>query len=327
VCSGSAAVHAAARAAGFKLLGSRGDAPAGTELLLETDGTLSHADGARAGRRLRISDAFDAAAALELAGTEELLLVEPAAGCWAIIPAENAIAAFASHATKLFFCAQSAAEAEVLFGALEVGVDGCVLTTEDAAEVEALCAHLQRSLAPRMQLLPARVTRVQPVGMGDRACVDTAAALLPSEGLLVGSFAGGFFLVCSEALASSYINPRPFRVNAGAVSSYTLQGDRTAYLTELAAGATVLLTDALGNVRHEVVCRIKIERRPMLLVEAEADAQRFSVLLQNAETVRLATPSGSVAVTELRPGDAVLLALAPPARHGGVAVEEACTER
>ena len=164
--------------------------------------------------------------------------------------------------------------------------------------------------------------------MGDRACVDTASLLLPCQGLLLGCFAGGLFLVLSEALDSGYIEPRPFRVNAGAVCNYALQsGGRTAYLTELRAGARVLLTDAGGATRDEVVGRVKLERRPLLLLEAECGGARFAVLLQHAETVRVATPDGSAAVTDLRPGDAVLLALQAPARHGGVAVEEACVEK
>jgi 3-dehydroquinate synthase II len=168
--------------------------------------------------------------------------------------------------------------------------------------------------------------------MGDRACVDTAALLLPGEGLLLGSFAGGFFLVLSEALESGFIAARPFRVNAGAVCNYCLQGERTAYLSELAAGASVTLTDAQGRTRDEVVGRVKLERRPMIMLEAEAqagDGARFSVLLQNAETVRVATPSGgSASVSELRVGDAVLLALASTAaRHSGIAVLEECCEK
>lgn len=105
--------------------------------------------------------------------------------------------------------------------------------------------------------------------MCDRACVDIAALLRPGEGMLLGNFASGascfglaaalqhrhgpsalafdsiarfpgFFLVHSESLESAYINSRPFRVNAGAVSTYTVapQG-KTAYLTELKSGVEV----------------------------------------------------------------------------------------
>lgn len=41
-------------------------------------------------------------------------------------------------------------------------------------------------------------------------------------------------------LESAYINSRPFRVNAGAVSTYAVApSGKTAYLTELKSGAEV----------------------------------------------------------------------------------------
>lgn len=45
--------------------------------------------------------------------------------------------------------------------------------------------------------------------------------MVPGEGLLVGSFARGLFLVQSECAESLYINSRPFRVNCGPVSLAT----------------------------------------------------------------------------------------------------------
>ena len=316
------ATREAARAAGFRLFGGEG-----AELVQHADGTLLDAAGARAGRSVALRDARDLAAAVALAGSEAAVLVDAAAGVWTIIPAENLVAAFAATRTRLLFKARSADDARVLFGALELGVDGVVLASDNAAEV----AQLQKALRqPRRvpELLPAVVTRVVNVGLGDRACVDTASVLSPGEGLLLSSFASGFFLVLSEANETDFIAARPFRVNAGAVSNYALLGERTAYLSELAAGATVLLTDAAGKTHEEVVARIKLERRPLLLVEAQRDGQLYSVLLQNAETVRLATPSGSTSVSQLQAGEQVLVAkCSTVARHGGVAVEEQCVER
>ena len=316
------ATREAARAVGFRLFGGEG-----AELVQHADGTLLDAAGARAGRSVALRDARDLAAAVALAGSEAAVLVDAAAGVWTIIPAENLVAAFAATRTRLLFKARSADDARVLFGALELGVDGVVLASDNAAEV----AQLQKALRqPRRvpELLPAVVTRVVNVGLGDRACVDTASVLSSGEGLLLSSFASGFFLVLSEANETEFIAARPFRVNAGAVSNYALLGERTAYLSELAAGATVLLTDAAGKTHEEVVARIKLERRPLLLVEAQRDGQLYSVLLQNAETVRLATPSGSTSVSQLQAGEQVLVAkCSTVARHGGVAVEEQCVER
>ena len=61
------------------------------------------------------------------------------------------------------------------------------------------------------------------------------------RGFLVGSFGGGFLLCCSETHPLPYMPTRPFRVNAGAVSSYILSSqDRTNYLSELRQGDTVI---------------------------------------------------------------------------------------
>ena len=71
-----------------------------------------------------------------------------------------------------------------------------------------------------------------------------------------------------------------------------MAGGRTEYLSELHTGSQVLVVDALGHTRSVLVGRVKIESRPLLLVEVEVDGQRHSVLLQNAETVCLVAPGG-----------------------------------
>jgi 3-dehydroquinate synthase II len=57
--------------------------------------------------------------------------------------------------------------------------------------------------------------------------VDLCSNMVPGEGMLVGSFARGLFLVHSECAESAYINSRPFRVNAGPVSCAVRQSRRT----------------------------------------------------------------------------------------------------
>lgn len=201
--SSDAATCAAALAAGFKLLGGARDA--GAELAVDADGTLFDAAGARVGRSVTLRDARDVLAANALAGSEAVVLAAVSDGCWQIIPAENMVAAFAATRTRLLFKASSADDAGVLLGALETGVDGVVLATDDAAQV----AQLHSALRPPRrvpELLPAVVTRVVgSVGMGDRACVDTASVLSPGEGLLLSSFASGFFLIMSEANETDFI--------------------------------------------------------------------------------------------------------------------------
>ena len=69
--------------------------------------------------------------------------------------------------------------------ALETGVDGVCLRTNDPAEVRAL-ADAMRSFGgiPRekVELVPARVTAVKRVGAGDRCAVDAATNFELGEG-------------------------------------------------------------------------------------------------------------------------------------------------
>lgn len=61
---------------------------------------------------------------------------------------------------------------------------------------------------------------------------------------------------CAE---SAYISSRPFRVNAGPVHAYChMPGGKTAYLSELRAGAEVAVVAADGSVRTELVGRCKV---------------------------------------------------------------------
>lgn len=93
------------------------------------------------------------------------------------------------------------------------------------------------------------------------------------EGMLVGSYSQGLFLVHSESLESEYVASRPFRVNAGPVQAYVMiPGGRTKYLSELETGDEVLIVDRNGRSRTAVVGRVKIEKRPLILVEAEYEA-------------------------------------------------------
>jgi 3-dehydroquinate synthase II len=76
------------------------------------------------------------------------------------------------------------------------------------------------------------------------------------------------------------------------------------------------------------VGRAKIEKRPMMLIEAEASGQSLSTLLQNAETIKLVSADGQPrAVTDLKVGDEVLVHLEESARHFGMKIEESIVEK
>lgn len=176
----------------------------------------------------------------------------------------------------------------------------------------------------------ATVTAVADGGLGDRVCLDTTSLFRDGEGLLVGSTARSFCLVHAETLQSEYIQPRPFRVNAGAVHMYLFAPEgKTRYLSELGAGAPVLAVHPDGIHRVLTVGRAKIERRPHTLVHwSTADGRVASAMLQTAETIRLVRPDGSATpVTGLKVGDTILVHNEEAARHTGLPVDAALEER
>jgi 3-dehydroquinate synthase II len=99
-------------------------------------------------------------------------------------------------------------------------------------------------------------------------------------------------------------------------------GNKTRYLSDLKAGDEVLIVDRNGRTRIGNVGRIKIESRPMLLVEAEGQRIRIKTVTQNAETIRLVTPKGSISVSELKIGDTVIARLEEGGRHFGTLVRD-----
>jgi 3-dehydroquinate synthase II len=241
-----------------------------------------------------------------------------------VIPLENLVA----WRRKVLAAARTPEEVALYRGILEKGVYGIVLLADDAAGMRALASEARRE-AGTTPLVAARVTEISPLGIGDRVCVDTCTWIEGSRGMLVGNSSAGMFLVCAENVPNPYVLPRPFRVNAGGVHSYCrLPGGRTAYLSELASGSEVLLVNGAGEGETATVGRIKVERRPLLLVRAVSPSgASHSVILQNAETIRLAGAGGAaVSVATLREGDEVLLAEEAAGRHFGVAVEETIRE-
>ena len=66
----------------------------------------------------------------------------------------------------------------------------------------------------------------------------------------------------------------------------------------------------------------------MMLIEAEAEGEPISLVLQNAETIRLVTPDGqAVSATTLKPGDKVLGHIETAGRHFGMQVDETLIEK
>ncbi|MDD5556759.1 MAG: 3-dehydroquinate synthase II [bacterium] len=245
-------------------------------------------------------------------------------GDWKIIPLENLIA----QRRGLFAEVKSLDEARTAVRILERGVDGIVLHTADRSQIMRTIEEVRRS-GERIGLVVARVTRVERLGMGDRVCIDTCTSMGAGEGMLVGNSSAAMFLVHAESVENPYVAPRPFRVNAGGIHAYTLlPGGRTSYLSELRTGGEALIVRHDGAAQPTIVGRVKIEKRPMLLVEAEAEGRPVTLILQNAETIRLVRPGGApLSVVEIGEGSEVLASLEEAGRHFGVKVEETITER
>lgn len=244
---------------------------------------------------------------------------------WKVIPLEELVAKLHGKC-KLLARVKDPEEARLALQALELGTDGVALeathpdqvaeTSEIVKQLRTRAEEIER--APRIELIAAKVVRTIPMEVGARVCVDTCDLMNGGEGMLVGSQSGGLFLVEAEVEKSPMTSPRPFRVNAGSVSSYILvPGGKTQYLSEIEAGSKVLTVDRRGRARTAVVGRSKIEWRPLMLVEAEARGRRIKTVLQNAETIKLVTPDGSKAVTELAPGDEILAHVEEGGRHFG----------
>ncbi len=283
-------------------------------------------DGEEVGRLATIRQGSDEHAVRALRGVAKHVVVR--AEDWQVIPLENLIAAFQGSGTRLLVEVRDASQAKLFFETMEVGVDGVLLTPRNPEDVRAVRALLE-SHAETVPLRPAKVTAIRTLGLGDRVCVDTCSLLRDGEGILVGNASSGLFLLHAETIESGYVAPRPFRVNAGPVHAYVLlPNGSTKYLSELRAGDEVLTVDAHGASRPAIVGRLKIERRPLVLVEAEVDGQRLSTIVQNAETIRFVAPDGkALSVSALRAGDALLVHREEGGRHFGMRIRETITER
>lgn len=246
---------------------------------------------------------------------------------WKIIPLENLIAKLQKTRTKIYTTTKNSDEIRTMFSVLEHGVNGVILETADVNQIENSHKLLDN---PNFKLEYARILELKDVGMGERVCVDTVSMMTIGEGMLIGSKSNFLFLVHNESVGSSFTSPRPFRVNAGAIHCYTpLSDGTTKYLSELEAGVEILVVGKDGSSRKSTVGRSKIESRPMRMVKAQLGDSKGSVILQNAETIRLiAKDNDLVSVTNLKIGDEVLVyTKTSSGRHFGMPVDEFILEK
>ena len=303
---------------------------------LIVDGDAVYIDGKIAGRRVDVSDSKGQARARSMAGSLEWILLD--LGDWKMIPIENIIAACDGTPTKV---AARISTSEQLLGAafaLQIGVDA-LLVPESILE-SALIAKSQRLERTETEVLSGKqhdftlttleVPTVTEGGVGDRVCVDFTGLLSEGEGMLVGSSSSSMALVHGETVESEFVPTRPFRVNAGAAHSYTLMADGTTkYLSELKMGDEVKVISQDSAERFMTVGRVKIEKRPFILLKWKDENNNQSVLfLQQAETVRLVGISKElIPVTSINIGMKILGYIGGTGRHIGIPINAEVKER
>ncbi len=245
-------------------------------------------------------------------------------GDWTIIPLENLL----SRTNNIFVEIDGVKKGQTALGILEKGVDGVVINNPDPIAVRNIVRTLKRE-SEKLELSTARVKRIEPLGLGDRVCIDTCSSMILGEGMLVGNSSQALFLVHSESVENPFVNTRPFRVNAGPVHAYIrLTDGQTKYLSEIKSGDRVLIVNFEGDSYPAVVGRAKVEKRPLALVEAEEGGQNISVILQNAETIRFTQPDGkALSLVDLKVGSEILVYREEAGRHFGVRINETIVER
>jgi len=243
---------------------------------------------------------------------------------WTIIPLENLVA----QTNNIFVEVKDLESAITAMGILEKGVDGLIITERNPVRVKEIINEI-KSASQIIELTKFKIDRIRSLGMGDRVCIDTCSIMGIGEGCLIGNSSQALFLIHAESIENPYVAPRPFRVNAGAVHAYVMiPGGKTRYLSEIKAGDEVMGINAKGEAISLIVGRVKIERRPLLLVEATGPKGSVTTILQNAETIRLTDTQGDpVSVVKIKEGDEVLGYVEEAGRHFGHKINETITEK
>lgn len=247
------------------------------------------------------------------------------------IPLEIVLADAQNFNCKVVVEAKDNEEAKVIFGVLEFGADGVILKDNNLQNIYSVIDEIKsKSEFLDNGLKELTVLRTFYAGMGDRACLDMTSFLELDEGVLIGSFSNGGLLACSETHPLPYMKTRPFRINAGSLQSYVLApGNQTWYLSDLRAGMEVLAVNTKGKTRSVTVGRVKIERRPMMCIEAQDDDKTIvNVFMQADWHVRVFGKNGEpINITTIKPGDKLLGYTMKSGRHVGVNVDELIIEQ
>lgn len=221
-------------------------------------------------------------------------------------------------------------DAVVALGVMEAGADGVIFSPTSHDAFDKFQLQIERLKNPPVPMSVGTVVESRPVGMGFRACIDTATMFEKDEGILVGSTSQGGLLCCPEVFPMPYMDLRPFRVNAGAVHSYVYGAqNRTAYISELKAGSSVMVVSTKGVAQTVPVGRAKIEKRPLRMICVQfPDDKKVNVLLQDDWHLRIFSDAGTPRnIDGLKLGDKLLGHVTNMGRHVGIKIDEAIIER
>jgi len=279
---------------------------------------------------VQIDDPSDQEEALSLIGLVPWLLVRCAD--WTMVPLENLVAASRGTSTRIAAAIDEEDELNGAAFALGGGVDAILVPghlVNDAVTILGGKWDREETQDDGAIIEEARILSIEGAGVGERVCVDLTRRISDGQGMAVGSISGNLCLIHGETIQSDYVPIRPFRVNAGAIHSYALMADgKTKYLSELTSGDEVAILSTSGNKEKATIGRLKVETRPLLLIRFEVPGSEGQIVVQQAETVRLISPSeGAIPVTQAKEGDKISILTDNRARHVGFALPAEVKEK
>ena len=279
---------------------------------------------------VQIDDPSDQEEALSLIGLVPWLLVR--CSDWTMVPLENLVAASRGTSTRIAAAIDEEVELNGAAFALGGGVDAILVPghlVSDAVTILGGKWHREETQDDEAIIEEARILSIEGAGVGERVCVDLTRRISDGQGMAVGSISGNLCLIHGETIQSDYVPTRPFRVNAGAIHSYALMADgKTKYLSELTSGDEVAILSTSGSKEKATVGRLKVETRPLLLIRFGVPGSEGQIVVQQAETVRLISPSeGAISVTQAKEGDKISILTDNRSRHVGFALPAEVKEK
>ena len=255
---------------------------------------------------------------------------------WTMIPLENLVSISKGSGTKISVAIDKIIDLNGAAFALEHGVDALLLPASNSELWDAAIVIASKkdsfikNSSTSVGMDTAVIYSIDSSGVGERVCIDLIERLEVGEGMVIGSNASLLALVHGETIESQFVPIRPFRVNAGSIHSYVLMSDdSTRYLSELEAGDEVTVVSSSGDTRKCIIGRLKIERRPFLIIRFKTKNEEVGqIILQQAETVRLIDKNGNaLSVTDLKINDEIMIRQQNQMRHIGKAVEGEMNEK